>query len=614
MSFENRTNISDTFVDVKSGVDGFNDPRGEFPKKEFVNSPNINDKARGVKRVNVELGGAVPGLDLELKDEPVSTYPNAQVKETASGHIIETDDTPGAERIMIRHNTGSGVEMRSDGTVIYGSVANTIRVTAHDEKVVVDGDGELHYNGNLKLKVSGDFDLEVGGDYNLKVDGDIDQTIKRGYKQDIGGSKEVEIIGGISNTIGTDAVTTIHGNNTDIIKGSNSLFIGEDMNHNVGGTLMMTAEKEVTISSKSINATASSLAVLGDSGTVGGTDIVYYGKTAHIPRVNATSLHASQGVIADVGMTAPTFNGNLSGNASTAGKAATAAVGPAAGSAQAEVTFTSATNKVTVEPTTSILNDALEKSSVAIKRVAIDTFGGLYNRLNRLVFWGGLSSTDLTTEQVRSKLRDPNNLNNEVFISNSIAEGVLSPHFSRQVIASTGRLVGGEKSPRIGTTTIGKAKNPSKRYIIGDKTTVPTDFFVDAKYNPVFQEEITSRTKLAPGITMAKFLGGTGDPVTLTHILDDDVRLRLACHYVLHAHAMKTINNHTATKEFKDYRLQVVEGLYRPESGEVLDVSDGINYLMSRGRAVVYELIDFSGEVAIEKTFDLVKGFILNDS
>ena len=42
------------------------------------------------------------------------------------------------------------------------------------------------------------------------------------------------------------------------------------------------------------------------------------------------------------------------------------------------------------------------------------------------------------------------------------------------------------------------------------------------KYNPLFQDSITSKTKLAPGITMATFLGGVGDPVTLTHILEEN--------------------------------------------------------------------------------------------
>ena len=37
----------------------------------------------------------------------------------------------------------------------------------------------------------------------------------------------------------------------------------------------------------------------------------------------------------------------------------------------------------------------------------------------------------------------------------------------------------------------------------------------------------------------------------------------------------------------------------------ISDVSDGLNYLMSRGLAVVYELIGLDGKIAIEKTFDL---------
>ena len=68
---------------------------------------------------------------------------------------------------------------------------------------------------------------------------------------------------------------------------------------------------------------------------------------------------------------------------------------------------------------------------------------------------------------------------------------------------------------------------------------------------------------------------------------------------------MKLINSRTGAKRFNEFRLQVVEGLYRAEAGEDLDVSDGVNYLMSRGLAVVYELIGEDGEIAVEKTYEL---------
>jgi hypothetical protein len=124
----------------------------------------------------------------------------------------------------------------------------------------------------------------------------------------------------------------------------------------------------------------------------------------------------------------------------------------------------------------------------------------------------------------------------------------------------------------------------------------------DPQYNPVYQTQITSRTKLAPGISMAKFLGGYGDKMTMDHIASSQERLQLAKQYYLHAQVIKLI---AEDKElFSDYRLIVAEGLYRPAEGETLQ-KNSINYFLSNGQAVVYELVDTNGENAIKKTFDL---------
>ena len=124
----------------------------------------------------------------------------------------------------------------------------------------------------------------------------------------------------------------------------------------------------------------------------------------------------------------------------------------------------------------------------------------------------------------------------------------------------------------------------------------------DPYYNPDFQSEITSRTKLAPGISMAKFLGGYGDAVTLNFIPTDEERKRIARQLLLQADAMLTVTRENL--QFSDYRLIVAEGLYRPEPTEILDV-DGINYLMKNGQAVAYELLNKDGTIDPEKTFDL---------
>jgi len=462
MESENFTIPAGKAASLKDKKDGFEDPGGAYPRVEYQEQSSVNEIARGFKRVNVELGGSVKDIDLELSDESTSQYPNSQVKETASGHIVEYDDTPGSERVMIRHTSGSGVEMRADGTVIYASTKNTLRVTANDEKVVVDGDGELQYNGNLKLKVAGDFDLEVGGDFNVNVKGDMEQNITRGLIQDIAGSHEVQIIGDKSETVGGSYTSLIHGDKNNIIKGSFAENIQVDHNYAAGGTLIMTAEKEVTLSTKSANIIASSLAVLGDSGTIGGEDMVYYGFAALIPRVNSTSVHATT-------MHATTFHGTLEGNAKTATQAGKAGTAGSLGASGAAGTHTlsnvAGTNKVTVTPTTEVLNDALEKSGVAIKRVHIDEFSELYNRLDRTVHYGGVSKVDLNTRQARSKLRDPNNINNEKFISALIADGTVSPNITRVTPLSTGRIVGGKKVPRRGIEPLGRATNPTQLFI-----------------------------------------------------------------------------------------------------------------------------------------------------
>lgn len=123
----------------------------------------------------------------------------------------------------------------------------------------------------------------------------------------------------------------------------------------------------------------------------------------------------------------------------------------------------------------------------------------------------------------------------------------------------------------------------------------------DPQYNPVNQAEITARTKLAPGITMAKFLGGYGDRVTLDHIASKQTRLQLAKQYYLQAQVVKFIADNTG--EYENYRLVVAEGLYRPPAGTTLK-KDSINHFLSTGQAVVYELIDENGENAVNKTFD----------
>lgn len=134
------------------------------------------------------------------------------------------------------------------------------------------------------------------------------------------------------------------------------------------------------------------------------------------------------------------------------------------------------------------------------------------------------------------------------------------------------------------------------------------DILPDSQYDPTFQlVPITGRTRLAQSVTLSKFLGSYNDPNSLNHLTTSD-KLLLAKQYYLHAQVMQLINSAPGlrgAKGFENFRLVVSEGFYREGPNEDLDVTDGINYLKTNGRAVVYELIGDDGEIAFDKTFDL---------
>ena len=126
-------------------------------------------------------------------------------------------------------------------------------------------------------------------------------------------------------------------------------------------------------------------------------------------------------------------------------------------------------------------------------------------------------------------------------------------------------------------------------------------------YDPVNQPTISGRTRLTQTTTLAKFLGSHSDPNGLSHLSNSD-KLLLAKQYYLHAEVIELINSSPGlrgAKGFENFRMVVSEGYYREGPSEDLDVTDGINYLKTNGRAVVYELINQKGEIAFDKTFDL---------
>jgi hypothetical protein len=126
----------------------------------------------------------------------------------------------------------------------------------------------------------------------------------------------------------------------------------------------------------------------------------------------------------------------------------------------------------------------------------------------------------------------------------------------------------------------------------------------DPLYNPNFLDgdNISSRTKLAPGVTIAKYLGAYGDKTPFSHVGTAEERKQIARNLYLHAEMYRTINGNTDL--FNNVRLIVSEGIYK---GGPLETVGGDNIKKQDGRLVVYQVIDREGKIDHSATFDVAE-------
>lgn len=460
----NKSLRSSEFVH-SADVDGFKDRDGQLPLRQYSNQSSLNKAARGGRQNTVYLGGGDITVDLGLKPASSSSYPKNQVKKTITGHIVEIDDTPGNERMLYRHRTGSGIEMRADGTVIVSSVDNTVRITGGDEKVIVEGDGEISYNGNLTLNVTGDFDLKVGGNFNVVTSGDkFEETrgarreiIEKNFEQKAKTNRSEYTLGVHTETVLKDRNTITKGSVRDIIEG--------DIERLGGGKLLMTAENIITMSSPNINVGAKSLTVIGDSGTIGGENIIGYDYNHYTGHsLTATDTISTNTAIVSQRTTSPEFVGSLTGNADTAtqaGRAGTAGALGAGGSAGSKVTGTPTAVDTTATrlPNLTRINAYLHVSDLGVRQIDIDPGEVMKNQIDRSVLNGGIATRKLSTAEVRSKMRDPITSSNKQFVGTQISEGKLSATYINAIPPAIGRTVTKESLPRRNRTPIGNTIN-----------------------------------------------------------------------------------------------------------------------------------------------------------
>ena len=572
-------------------TNAFSDPSGQYPRTNNHNQSSINKAARGGGGKQLSVGGSVKNVNLEVEPAASTQYGMADIRETASGHVIEFNDTPGGERIMLRHKTGAGIEIRPDGTVLVVSTKNKVEVCHGSNEVIVEGEANLSYKGNLTLNVTGDFNVSCR-DYNVHARGSKTEQVDKNSK--------TSIFGNSGNSVSGNFIQSIAGNTTNLTLGTQTLVTKGDLVVATEGSQeivskgpsIFTSEEQINMSSPDINIVATDIAVAGNRGTIGGGTTVHYG----------SSFHGNLKGTADHAVTAGSLNGGA--GISIFNSVGDLLVdGSGSGSGSGSITHTATAN-----PTEGMTNSYLTVSDRGIRKVHIDIDDYLKNQL---------LLRNYSVEEVRAKMRDKNNRDFSEWTAYQIASGVLNANYANNVPASFGSIVStNQPQERRGLNSIGQVEPLSivQKYK-SPQLKVKFNILPELKFKNNMSSTITQNTLINHDTSIGKFVGF--DDHGEFNNLNNTSKQQIAKNYFVISELMKVIsnNNHDPT-ELENHSLVIVEGYYSPEKfgigspnnikTEELTTNSTLD-MRSKGRAVVFELRNQKGKVDNAATFQLAK-------
>lgn len=503
---DNKKRREATFGDareISEGIprDGFNDASGEFPNQDYFYGSSINKAAKGETINELFSGGGDFGVPTLLPEQRPSQYPFNQVNESKSGHVIEIDDTPGGERVLIRHRLGHGLELRSDGSVLFSSVNNKVEITGGDETVIVEGNGNLIYSGDLNLHVTGDYNVTVDGNYNIKTAGNKTEEIHRNHVKTIEENQNYVVKGDRSAKIIGTSTDTIFGDNHWLVKGLQKNYVEGLIEFNSGKSILSTAVDKYTVTSQEVRITGHTLEATAALGIIGGEQVDHFGKMFGGPAKGlggGTTFYgtlvgkASNAIVSDFAEEAgkasfarQAANAQRANQAEVAKKAVNTyfdnlssdptVVGLSAYDSGSSETYPTIFNYVQIPPTAPMPTSAtiigkISSSEYAVQNVKVDIKDtdpdSIKLKILRSDDYDELFTFDPTIHEIRSKLRDKSNRDNSKFTSFLIAEGKLNSDFKNVVPKKINRSVNKKSISRFGFKFIGNnpADKKSKRF------------------------------------------------------------------------------------------------------------------------------------------------------
>ena len=259
-------------------IDGFADPTGEVPRRGNWFGSSLSRAGLGIKINEVWTSGSSVGTNFDLPMASASIYPFNQANETLSGHSFEMDDTPGNQRILIKHHTGAGVELKQDGSILISSRTHQVQVVGADHELVVSGQGNMTYDGDLNLTVNGNYNMHVGGSYNVTVGANHNHSVHGTMITETGDTHSTIVRGNKDTKVWGDRLDYGSSEHKIITKGDLRFISGNDIIPNAKRGIRVSAMSHYTVTSGGFMTMSSEdTRIIGKKGKIGGPDFHHFG-------------------------------------------------------------------------------------------------------------------------------------------------------------------------------------------------------------------------------------------------------------------------------------------------------------------------------------------------
>jgi hypothetical protein len=129
-----------------------------------IKKHDVPDLAREINTLNKQQVGPEPQSAFRAK------YPYNKVFRSESGHVMEIDDTPNAERLHQFHKSGTYTEIDHQGRKVEKIVGDSYEVVVKNKTVYVEGSVDVVVKGSANITTN----INIVG--NVNVTGDISCT------------------------------------------------------------------------------------------------------------------------------------------------------------------------------------------------------------------------------------------------------------------------------------------------------------------------------------------------------------------------------------------------------------------------------------------------------